>query len=79
MEKDAFLTGDLASALKMIPSEQIKSVEIITSPGAKYDGEGDAGIVNILTKKKLIDGYKATIDGSAGTRVNKNGYNLTSV
>ena len=72
-----FLTGDLASALKMIPSDQIKSVEIITSPGAKYDGEGDAGIVNIITKKKLIDGYKATIDGSAGSRVNKNGYNVT--
>ena len=73
----AFLTGDLASALKMIPSDEIKSVEIITSPGAKYDGEGDAGIVNIITKRKVIDGYKATINGSVGSRVNRNSYNLT--
>ncbi len=73
----SFLTGDLASALQMIPAEQIKSVEIITSPGAKYDGEGDAGIVNIVTKKKIIDGYKATINGSIGTRVNSNSYNIS--
>ncbi|MEE2931180.1 MAG: TonB-dependent receptor [Bacteroidota bacterium] len=73
-----FLTGDLASALQMIPSEEIKSIEIITSPGAKYDGEGDAGIVNIITKKQLIDGYKATIDGSVGTRVNKVSSSITA-
>ncbi|MDG2139225.1 MAG: TonB-dependent receptor [Flavobacteriales bacterium] len=73
----SFLSGDLASALQMIPAEEIKSVEIITSPGAKYDGEGDAGIVNIITQKKIIDGYKASLDGSFGTRSNKNGFNLT--
>ena len=73
----SFLSGDLASALQMIPAEEIKSVEIITSPGAKYDGEGDAGIVNIITQKKIIDGYKASLDGSFGTRNNKNGFNLT--
>ena len=72
-----FLTGDLATALSMIPADEIKSVEIITSPGAKYDGEGDAGIVNIITKRKVIDGYKATINGSVGSRVNRNSYNLT--
>ncbi len=75
-KSSSFLQGDLGSALSMITAEEIKSVEIITSPGAKYDGEGDAGIVNIITKKKLIDGYQASIDGSFGTRINKNGYNL---
>ena len=73
----SFLSGDLASALQMIPADEIKSIEIITSPGAKYDGEGEAGIVNIITQKKIIDGYKASLDGSFGTRNNKNGFNLT--
>ena len=73
----SFLNGDLSSALQMIPPDQVKSVEIITSPGAKYDGEGDAGIINIITKKKAIDGYKATLNGSFGTRSNRNSFNLT--
>tara|TARA_B100001250_G_scaffold262781_1_gene226437 strand:- start:2267 stop:4735 length:2469 start_codon:yes stop_codon:yes gene_type:complete len=72
----SFLSGDLSSALQMIPANEIKSVEIITSPGAKYDGEGGAGIVNIITTKKIIDGYKASLDGSFGSRNNKNGFNL---
>ena len=73
----SFLNGDLSSALQMIPADQVKSVEIITSPGAKYDGEGDAGIINIITKKNAIDGYKATLNGSFGTRSNRNSFNLT--
>ena len=73
----SFLKGDLSTALSMIPADEIKSVEVITSPGAKYDGEGEAGIVNIITKKSIIDGYKATIDGSVGTRINRNSYSIT--
>ena len=73
----SFLSGDLASALSMIPADEIKSVEIITSPGAKYDGEGEAGVVNIITQKKVIDGYKASTNGSIGNNNNKGGFNLT--
>ena len=72
-----FFSSDIATALQMIPADEIKSVEIITSPGAKYDGEGDAGIVNIITKRKVIDGYKSTVNGSFGNRMNKQSINLS--
>ena len=67
----SFFTSDISTALQMIPADEIKSIEVITSPGAKYDGEGDAGIVNIITKKKIIDGYKSTISTNVGSRMNR--------
>ena len=73
----SFFTSDIATALQMIPADEIKSVEIITSPGAKYDGEGDAGIVNIITKRKVIDGYKSTLSSAFGTRMNRQNANLS--
>ena len=72
-----FFSSDIATALQMIPADEIKSIEVITSPGAKYDGEGDAGIVNIITKRKVIDGYKSTVNGSFGNRMNKQSINLS--
>lgn len=75
-KESTFFNGDAASALKMIPAEEVKSVEVITSPTAKYDGEGQAGIINIITKKKQITGFNATVNGSVGTRVNRQSFNL---
>ena len=72
-----FFSSDIATALQMIPADEIKSIEVITSPGAKYDGEGDAGIVNIITKRKVIDGYKSTLRGSFGNRMNKQSGNIS--
>jgi iron complex outermembrane recepter protein len=46
-----FSTDDLAAYLKTIQSTDIATIEIITNPSAKWDAEGNAGIINIRMKK----------------------------
>lgn len=64
--------SNLADALASIPASQIKSIEAITNPGAKYDLQGSGGIINIILKENKLQGVSGNINLSAGTR-NENG------
>ncbi|WP_181304055.1 TonB-dependent receptor domain-containing protein [Rufibacter sp. XAAS-G3-1] len=70
------LADNLAEALQQIPADMIKSVEVVTSPSAKYDAEGTAGVINIITKQSSIEGMTGQVTATAGNRSNNLNTNL---
>lgn len=63
--KPSVLSG--SDALQQLPASAIKSIEIITNPSAKYDPDGMAGIINVITKKQDKIGVSGIVNASLGT------------
>ncbi len=66
---------DIARLLETMPASNIESIEIIQNPSAKYDAEGNSGIINIRLKKNENLGYNGsiTVAGRQGRHTNYNG------
>ena len=58
----ALVAKSPSDVFRSMPASNIEKIEVITTPPAKYDSEGLAGIINIITKKNIDQGYNASLN-----------------
>ena len=66
-KESALMAKNPSDVLRSMPATNIERIEVITTPPAKYDAEGLAGIINIITKRKLDEGYNIGLNGRLNT------------
>ena len=76
----AMVSRNPEDVFRSLPASTIKRIEVITDPGAKYEAEGLAGILNIVTYQSLI-GYNGSVRAGGSTMGNANvgGYITTKI
>ena len=71
---NVMFSSNPSMVFKSMPATAVKSIEVVTNPGAKYDAEGAAGILNIIMNKQnpqaaqSLNGYNGTVRASAGNK-----------
>src|SRR5690606_22127110 len=76
-KESAMAGSDINSLLQSLPANAIAKVEVITNPTAKYDPEGQSGIINIVLSEDDRVGLNGNVTGSGGSYDNYNaGVNL---
>lgn len=70
--------SNIADVLQTIPANQIKSIEVITNPGARYDAQGLGGIINIILKKSNAQGINGNLSLTGGTRTENGSFNFNA-
>ena len=65
---------DLRTLLEGMSAENIKSIELITNPSARYDAEGTSGILNINLKKNVLQGINGSVYSSYNYNGKQHGY-----
>ena len=64
-KEDPSISANYKYLIKAMPAEAVMKVDVITEPGAKYDAEGTAGILNLVTiSRNTTDGYSASFNAS---------------
>lgn len=76
-KESAMAGNDITRLLQALPANAIERVEVITNPSARYDAEGQSGIINIVLKKDARYGFNGAVTASAGSYGNAGaGFNL---
>ena len=70
--------NSVADVLQSIPASQIKSIEVVTNPGAKYDAQGLGGIINIVLKQNNAQGINGNLALATGTRADNGSFNFNA-
>ena len=71
---NVMFSSNPSMVFKSMPASAVKSIEVITNPGAKYDAEGAAGVLNIVMNKQnpqaaqSMNGYNGSLRASAGNK-----------